>query len=103
MRYLLLTFIKKPNGQIDEQCGVTTRLKKSDQSMCNIILDYYERRVEKCVVDGRVLDTNWNLINDYYKKVYPSLIEQLEASNPKSEESAQPEPESESTEQQNGA
>lgn len=97
MRYMLLTFVKKPNGQIDEQCAVTVRLKRSDESMCNIILDYHDRKVVKCVVDGRALDTTWELINDYYKKVYPQLIEQLEASNPNTSTVA------ESTEQQNGA
>jgi hypothetical protein len=101
MRYLLLTFIKKPNGQIDEQCGVSTKIRNSDRSTCNIILDYHDRKIEKCVVDGRVLDTTWDLINDYYKKVYPALIEQLESSSPN--QVAPSQSVTESPEQQNGA
>ena len=82
MRYLLLTFVKKPNGQIDEQCEIANKLKKTDQATCNIILDYAERKIVKCVVEGKVLDTTWELINDYYSKVYPTLIEELQKSSP---------------------
>lgn len=82
MRYLLLTFVKKPGGAIDEQCEIANKLKKTDQATCNIILDYAERKIVKCVVEGKVLDTTWELINDYYRKVYPSLIEELQKSSP---------------------
>lgn len=93
MKYMLITFVKKPNGQIDEQVSVSTKLRKSDQSMCNIILNFADRKIEKCVVEGRVLDTNWDLINKYYRGVYPTLLDELEKSNPAAQ----------TTEQENGA
>lgn len=77
MRYLLLTFLRKPNGQIDELVHVSKKLKNSDISTCNVILDYADNTIVKCVIEGKKLDTDWERMNSYYKKIYPSLIEQL--------------------------
>lgn len=77
MRYLLLTFLRKPNGQIDELVHVSKKLKNSDLSTCNVILDYADSTIVKCVIEGKKLDTDWDRMNNYYKKIYPSLIEQL--------------------------
>lgn len=77
MRYLLLTFLRKPNGQIDELVHVSKKLKNSDISTCNVILDYADNTIVKCVIEGKKLDTDWDRMNSYYKKIYPSLIEQL--------------------------
>lgn len=45
--------------------------------MCNIILDYKEKKVVKCVIDGSVLPTSFEKMNEYYSQIYPALIEQL--------------------------
>lgn len=81
MKYMLITFVKKANGQIDEQVSLSAKLRKSDQSMCNIILNFAERKIEKCVVEGRVLDTDWDRIVAYYRSVYPELLDELERSS----------------------
>ena len=81
MRYLLITYIRKPNGQIDEQVTVSKRTKTSDIQTCNVILDYAKRKINKCVIEGKTVDTDWEKMNEYYRKVYPSLITQLENSN----------------------
>lgn len=81
MRYLLITFFRKPGGQIDEQVQVSKRVRNSDNQMCNVILDFLEKKVEKCVIEGKIVDTDWNRMYEYYKKIYPNLIEQLERSN----------------------
>lgn len=78
MRYLLLTFLRKPNGQIDEMVHVSKKLKNSDLSTCNVILDYAEKSIIKCVIEGKKLDTDWDRMHNYYVKVYPNLIQQLE-------------------------
>ena len=83
MRYLLITYKKKAGGQIDEEVSLTRNLKPTDLQICNIILDYKEKKVERCFIDGKVMDTDWNTITEYYKKVYPSLIENLEQVNTK--------------------
>jgi len=81
MRYLLITFFRKPGGQIDEQVTVSKKAKPSDIQMCNVILDYGTKKVEKCVIEGKVVDTDWDRMHSYYKKIYPSLVEQLEKNN----------------------
>lgn len=81
MRYLLITFFRKPNGQIDEQVAVSKRVRPSDEQMCNVILDYAGKKVQKCVIEGKVVDTDWNKMHEYYKKIYPNIVEQLEKNN----------------------
>jgi hypothetical protein len=78
MRYLLIQFLRKPNGQIDEQVTVSKRVRASDIQTCNLILDYAKKKIDKCVIEGKKLDTTWDRMNDYYKRIYPSLIAQLE-------------------------
>lgn len=81
MRYLLITFFKKPTGQIDEQIHISKKLKLSDDQMCNIIMDFAEKKIVKGVVEGKVIEKDWNRIYEYYKKIYPTLIEQLDKNN----------------------
>ena len=78
MRYLLITFFRKPGGQIDEQVAVSKRVKPADLQMCNVILDYGSKKVQKCVIEGKVVETDWEKMSAYYKKIYPNLIDQLE-------------------------
>ena len=62
MRYLLITFFRKPGGQIDEQVLPAKKVKTSDIQTCNIILDYAKKKVEKCVIEGKIVDTDWGEI-----------------------------------------
>lgn len=78
MRYLLITYVKKPNGQIDEQVEVTRNIKPKDIQTCNVILDYKDDKVEKCVIEGQTISRDWEQLSGYYKQVYPSIIERLE-------------------------
>lgn len=78
MRYLLIQFVRKPGGQIDEQVTVSKKIKTSDIQTMNVIMDYAERKIEKCVIEGKTLDQDWDKMNDYYRQIYPTLIEQLE-------------------------
>lgn len=82
MRFLLITFLRKPGGHIDEIVTVSKRVKPADLQTCNVILDYKECNVTKCVIEGAVVETDWDKMNAYYKQVYPSLIEQLEKDAP---------------------
>lgn len=78
MRYLYITFYKKPGGQIDEQIGFSKKLRSQELQTCNVILDYKERKVIKCWIEGKILPTDFDRMHDYYKKIYPQLIDQLE-------------------------
>ena len=81
MRYLLITYIRKPGGQIDEQVSVSKRVRPIDVQTCNVIVDYQNRKLDKCVIEGKALDTDFDKMNTYYKEVYPNLISQLEKNN----------------------
>jgi hypothetical protein len=81
MRYFLVTYYRKPSGQIDEQVSVSKRKKSADLQTCNVILDYKMKKVEKCVIEGAPVAMDWDTINEYFKKVYPVLIAQLEKEN----------------------
>jgi hypothetical protein len=84
MRYLLITFFRKPGGQIDEQVTVSKRLKTSDLQMCNVILDYNKKKLEKCIIEGKQVDSDFQRMSEYYRKIYPSLVDQLEKNNTES-------------------
>jgi hypothetical protein len=70
--------MRKPGGQIDESVAVSKNIKKADLQTCNVIIDYAKKKVEKCVIEGKVVETDFDKMNEYYKKVYTNLIEQLE-------------------------
>jgi hypothetical protein len=78
----MIQFIRKPGGQIDELVNVSRKMKKSDITTKNVILDYAEQKVEKCVIEGNNHDTSFEKMNSYYKRIYPTLIEQLEKEAP---------------------
>ena len=44
----------------------------------NIIVDYRERKVVKCVIESKVVPTSFEKLDEYYREVYPDLIAQLE-------------------------
>lgn len=82
MRYLLITFIKKADGTIDEQVQVSTTVRPNDTQTCNLILDFKEKAVVKCVVESQVLNTSWDTITEYYNRIYPAIIERLTVEAP---------------------
>jgi hypothetical protein len=43
-----------------------------------VILDFGAKQVQKCVIEGKVVETDWEKMSAYYKKIYPKLVEQLE-------------------------
>lgn len=77
MRYLLLTFYTKPDGKIDEAMTVTKKLKTRDWQTCNIIMDFKDQVIVKCVVAGVVQDKNWDKIVGYYYPFYTKIMERL--------------------------
>lgn len=84
MRYLLITFVRKPNGQIDEQVTIGKKIKTADLQTCNVILDFGKNKIEKCVIEGKIVDSDWDRMVEYYKRIYPTLIDQLEKNNTES-------------------
>ena len=78
MRYLIITYVRKPNGQIDEQCEVANKVKERDITTANVILDFKDKKVDKCLIEGQVITMEWDKAYEYYKRVYPAIVERLE-------------------------
>lgn len=78
MRYLLVSFLRKRAGQIDEMVSVTKRVRTSDMNSANVILDFADKKVIKSVIEGKQHDAEFDKLRDYYAKIYPKLVEQLE-------------------------
>lgn len=81
MRYLLLTYYRKPSGKIDEAMTITRNLKLRDRQMANVILDFETLTVVKCSMDGVTVPKDWDRIVAYYYKHYSATIERLFAEN----------------------
>ena len=77
MRYLLITYYKKPNGQIDEVMAVAKNLKTRDHQTANVILDFKTLSVVKCSMVGTVVPRDWDRIVTYYHQYYENIIERL--------------------------
>ena len=96
MRYLILTYYTKPDGQIDEVMAVAKSLKTRDYQTANVILDFRTLSVLKCSMGGTQVPRDFNRIVEYYMKHYEATITRLFNENgyeielKKPEESAQP-------------
>jgi len=64
MRYMLITYLRKPNGQIDEQVEIAKSVRTKDIQTCNVIMDFQEKKVEKCLIEGKTVDTTWQQLRD---------------------------------------
>ena len=77
MRYLLLTYYTRANGQIDEVMAVSKNLKKNDLQTCNVILDFKTLSVLKCSMAGTQVPKDFDRIAAYYHQHYAATIERL--------------------------
>jgi hypothetical protein len=77
MRYLLLTYYTKANGQIDEVMAVSKNLKRRDHQTCNVILDFKKLEVVKASMSGTDVPKDFDRIAGYYHQHYASTIERL--------------------------
>lgn len=83
MRYLIITYYKRPNGQMDEVVGISKNLKNKDIAQASVILDFRQSQVVKCSLDGTIVPKDWNKIRDFYHQHYDGIIEELEEMNGK--------------------
>jgi hypothetical protein len=77
MRYLLLTYVTKPDGKIDEVMTVAKNLKRSDHQTCNVILDFKKLQVVKANMAGTQVPRDFDRIAGYYHQHYSATIERL--------------------------
>lgn len=78
MRYLIISFLRRRGGQIDEMVSTAKRVRTSDMESANVILDFADNKVVKCLIEGKPHPTEFDKMRDYYNRVYPNLIQQLE-------------------------
>jgi hypothetical protein len=44
-------------------------------------MDFKEKKIQKCVIDGKSLETDWDKSMAYYNQIYPEVIEELLEAN----------------------
>ena len=81
MRYLVITYYKKANGQTDEAMAVAKNLKHRDLQMANVILDFKELKVLKAALRDTAIPKDWDRIVGYYYPFYPAIMERLFTEN----------------------
>ena len=78
MRYFVVTYLRKPNGQIDELVSLTKKIKTRDLQSAAVILDFSKQMVIKASLEGTTLPRDWQRIRDYYHQHYRDVVDQLE-------------------------
>lgn len=77
MRYLILTYYKKPDGRIDEAMQVARNLKRQDIQTASVILDFKKLEVVKASMGGVTVPRDFNRIAEYYMQHYENIIKRL--------------------------
>jgi len=77
MRYLILTYYKKANGQTDEVMAVAKNLKVRDHATANVIIDFQTLSVLKCTMGGVQVPKDFDRIVEYYMQHYEATINRL--------------------------
>lgn len=77
MRYLIVTYFKKANGQIDEVLAVAKNVKPKDLTTANVILDFKTLSVVKATSGGVSIDKDFDNIVQYYVKHYQNIVTRL--------------------------
>lgn len=81
MRYFVITYYKKANGDTDEATAVTRNLKTRDLQCANVILDFKKLEVVKASMGGVQVPKDFNTITSYYRKHYKNIIDRLFVEN----------------------
>ena len=77
MRYLVITYYKKANGQTDEAMSVSKNLKARDLQMANVILDFKKLEVVNATMGGLNVPKNFDNLVQYYIQHYEAIITRL--------------------------
>jgi hypothetical protein len=82
MRYLFITYYRKPSGQWDEAIQLARRVRTRDLQMVNIIMDFQDLKIVKSHVPTQTVSvSDWDSIHDYYHQHYPHIFERLHREN----------------------
>lgn len=103
MRYLILTYYKKPDGRIDEAMQVSRNLKSRDIQTANVILDFKKLEVVKATMGGVTVPRDFNRIVEYYMQHYENVIKRLFQENGYEVEFTKPQTEAVKNEEPNNS
>ena len=81
MRYLVITYILKPDGRSDEIVAVKEKLTGRINNTANIIMDFREKKILKARMD-KPIPREWNAIYYYFVNIYSDIVKALEEANP---------------------
>lgn len=82
MRYCLITYVRRPNGQWDETVEVTRNLRRSDRQMKSVIMDFKDCKILKAHVPSQAITLrDWDTIHNYYHQHYENIFERLHFEN----------------------
>ena len=79
MRYFIVKYTKRPNGQMDELVSVSKKIKRIDLQTSSVILDFQKGQVIIASMDGTTIPKDFLRIRDFYHQHYKRLIDDLEA------------------------
>ena len=81
MRYLIIYYYKKPNGQMDEVAHMSQRIKPRDLATAAVIIDFKTQTVGNCSMGDVVVPRDWTRVRDFYHQYYAQVIDDLEKIN----------------------
>jgi len=93
MRYFLISYYRKPNGQMDEVVSVNNSLKRKDRQTAAVILDFQTQSVLQCSMNGTTVPKDWDRIVSFYYQHYAATFDRLAQENGIKFKKAEPEPE----------
>jgi hypothetical protein len=93
MRYFLISYYKKPNGQMDEVVAVSDKLKRKDRQTAAVILDFQTQSVLQCSMNGTTVPKDWDRIVSFYYQHYAATFDRLAKENGIEFKTAEPDPE----------
>lgn len=64
-RYMIVTYVKKPNGKWDELTEFKNSLKQKHMQTAKVILDFKEK---KCVINSLNREAGYDDMLEFYKR-----------------------------------
>jgi len=64
-RYMIVTYVKKPNGKWDELTEFKNSLKQKHMQTAKVILDFKEK---KCVINSLNREASYDDMLEFYKR-----------------------------------
>ena len=81
MRYFIISYYRRPNGQMDEVVAVTGSVKRKDRQTAAVILDFQTQTVLQCSMNGTTVPKDWNRIVSFYYQHYAATFDRLAKEN----------------------